>query len=266
MSEEPVKLAREGAVATVTLDRPAALNALDGEMIAGLEAAFTALEADETVRAVVVRGAGEHFMAGGDLKLFHRDLGLPPAERRRRFELFVHKVHPTVMTIRRMSQPVIASVRGAAAGFGLSLVMACDLALAAEDAYFTLAYSLIGTSPDGSSTYHLPRLVGLKKAMEIALLADRFDAATALALGLVNRVVPAAGLESATAALAARLAAGPTHAYGNTKRLLGRALENSLPAQLQAEAESFADCAATEDFAEGIRAFVEKRKPRFTGQ
>ncbi|MGO8866659.1 MAG: enoyl-CoA hydratase-related protein, partial [Alphaproteobacteria bacterium] len=143
---------------------------------------------------------------------------------------------------------------------------ACDLAIAADDAFFTLAYSLIGTSPDGSGTYHLPRIVGMKKAAEIALLAERFDAATALALGIVNKVVPVDRLEGETEALAARLAAGPTHAYGNTKRLLGRALSSTLEAQLQAEAESFADCTASEDFVEGVRAFVEKRKPRFGGR
>jgi len=263
---DTVLLERKGAVATVTLNRPAALNALDEAMMEGLEEAFTALEADHSVRAVVLCGAGEHFMAGGDIKFFHGALGLPPQERRRRFERIVHKVHPTMLAIQRMPQPVIASVRGATAGFGMSLLMACDLALAAEDAYFTVAYALIGTSPDGSGTYHLPRLVGMKKAMELALLAERFDAASALQLGLVNRVVPLAELESATIALAERLARGPSRAYANTKRLLNRSLTSTLPAQLQAEAESFADCAASEDFAEGVRAFVEKRKPRFNGR
>ncbi|MFI4988026.1 MAG: enoyl-CoA hydratase/isomerase family protein [Alphaproteobacteria bacterium] len=261
-----VLMTRKGAVATVTLNRPAALNALDAAMMAALEETFTTLEADAEVRAVIVKGAGEHFMAGGDVKLFHRGLDLAPAERRRQLESFVHKVHPTVLVIRRMPQPVIASVRGAAAGFGMSLVMACDLAVAAEDAYFTLAYSLIGTSPDGSGTYHLPRIVGMKKAMELALLAERFDAKTALTLGLVNKVVPPAELEAASEALAERLAAGPTHAYGNTKRLMNRSLASTLADQLQAEAESFADCGAGEDFAEGVRAFVEKRKPRFSGR
>ena len=263
---DTVLLERKGAVATVTLNRPAALNALDEAMMEGLEEAFTALEADHSVRAVVLCGAGEHFMAGGDIKFFHGALGLPPQERRRRFERIVHKVHPTMLAIQRMPQPVIASVRGATAGFGMSLLMACDLALAADDAYFTVAYALIGTSPDGSGTYHLPRLVGMKKAMELALLAERFDAASALQLGLVNRVVPLAELESATIALAERLARGPSRAYANTKRLLNRSLTSTLPAQLQAEAESFADCAASEDFAEGVRAFVEKRKPRFNGR
>ena len=262
---DTVLSSRIGAIATVTLNRPKALNALDGEMLDCLQDTFTKLEADPSVRAVVVKGAGEHFMAGGDIKFFHQGLDLSPAERRRRFELFVHRVHPTVISIRRMSAPVIASVRGAAAGFGISLVMACDLAIAAEDAYFTLAYSLIGTSPDGSGTYHLPRTVGMKRAMEMALLADRFDAKKALDLGLVNRVVPVPELDAAKLAMAERIAAGPTHAYGNTKRLLTRSLANTLDAQLQAEAESFADCAATEDFAEGIRAFVEKRKGHFKG-
>ncbi len=263
---DPVLVAQSGPIATVTLNRPASLNALDHAMTEGLLDIFTRLETDSAVRVVLLKGAGEHFMAGGDLKSFAQSLGLEPAERRRRFEHFIHQMHPLVVTLRRMPQPVIASIRGAAAGFGLSLVMATDLAIAAEDAYFTLAYSLIGTSPDGSGTYHLPRLVGQKKAMEIALLGERFDAKTALALGLVNRVVPGAELESATTALAERLAAGPAHAYGNTKRLINRSLGSTLEAQLQAEAESFADCAATSDFAEGIRAFIEKRKPKFTGR
>jgi len=263
---DTVLSARQGPIVAVTLNRPKSLNALDGEMLDALQDMFTRLEADLSVRAVVIRGAGDHFMAGGDIKFFHQSLDLPPEERRRRYELFVGRVHPTVTSIRRMRAPVIASVRGAAAGFGLSLVMACDLALASEDAYFTLAYSLIGTSPDGSGTYHLPRTVGIKRAMEIALLADRFDAKKALELGLINRVVPAAELDAATAALAERIAAGPTNAYGATKRLLNRSLANTLEAQLQAEAESFAACAATEDFKEGIRAFVEKRQARFKGE
>jgi 2-(1,2-epoxy-1,2-dihydrophenyl)acetyl-CoA isomerase len=142
-------------------------------------------------------------------------------------------------------------------------MMACDLALAADTANFTLAYTLIGTSPDGGSTYALPRLVGAKKAMEIALLGERFDAATAERLGLVNRVVPAASLEAETHKLAARLAAGPIGAYGRTKALLNGSLNASLEAQLQREAEAFAQCAAEPDFAEGVRAFLEKRRPQW---
>jgi 2-(1,2-epoxy-1,2-dihydrophenyl)acetyl-CoA isomerase len=217
------------------------------------------------VRCVVIRG-GEHFMAGGDLKWFFALIeGRSAAEKTVLFQNFVHEAHAVIICVRRMPKPVIASVSGAAAGFGLSLMMACDLAIAADTAYFTLAYSLIGASPDGGSTFALARSVGSKKAMEIALLGERFDAAAAERLGLVNRVVPATSLGGETMKLAARLAAGPTAVYGRTKALLSDALANSLESQLQREAEAFARSAAEPDFAEGLRAFIEKRQAVFMG-
>ncbi len=265
MSEPLVLVAREGAVATITLNRPKALNALNRELTLALREAVFSAEQDRAVRCLVLRG-GEHFMAGGDLKWFHQQLGASgPAELRTQFESFVQEVHALIISLRRMPKPVLASVRGAAAGFGLSLMMACDLALAADNAYFTLAYALIGTSPDGSSTFSLPRIVGQKKAMELALLGERFDAAAAERLGLVNRVVPAASLDEETARLAARLAAGPTAVYARTKALLNASLQNSLEAQLQREAEAFAQSASEPDFKEGLAAFLEKRAPRFKG-
>ena len=160
-----------------------------------------------------------------------------------------------------MRKPVIASIRGSAAGVGMSLVLASDLAIAAEDAVFVLAYCQIGTSPDGGSTYSLPRTVGLKRAFEFALLNDRLDANGARGAGLINRVVPGAALDQETEKLAARLARGPAHAYANTKELLNGSLVRNLNDQLDAEAVSFAECAATDDFAEGIAAFIEKRPP-----
>jgi len=147
------------------------------------------------------------------------------AENRVQFEAFVHEVHALILSVRRMPKPVIAGVRGAVAGFGMSLMMATDLALAADSAYFTLAYTLIGVSPDGGSTFSLPRIVGQKKAMEIALLGERFDAASAERLGLVNRVVPSASLDAETGKLAARLAAGPTAVYARTKALVNGSLK-----------------------------------------
>ena len=253
-------------VAWLTLNRPDSLNALNPEMVDGLLAALPEFERDQAVRCLVIRGAGDHFMAGGDLKAFGENLHQPPEARRRHFEELIHHLHPAIVSLRRMPKPVLVSVQGAAAGFGLSLVLAADLAIAAEDAYFTLAYSLIGTSPDGGATYHLPRIVGLRKAMEIALLGDRFSASRAKKLGIVNWVVPPGALEPETAELAKRLAEGPTAALGRTKALLAASFDRSLEEQLGLEAESFAASAATEDFAEGVGAFVAKRKAAFKGR
>ena len=262
---DSVLLEIHDAIATVTLNRPQSLNALNEELADGLAAAMARVETDDTVRCVVLRGAGDHFMAGGDLKAFHGRLQEGQEARRAHFHALIGRVHPSIASMRAMPKPVLVSLRGAAAGFGLSLALAADLAVAAEDAYFTLAYCLIGTSPDGGSSHHLPRLVGLRKAMEIALLGDRFDAAAAERLGIVNWVVPPDALDAETARIAGRLAGGATAALGRTKRLLNESFDKTLAAQLDAEREAFAACAATEDFAEGVGAFVEKRKPVFKG-
>ena len=263
MPEAAVLVFNSDGIATLTLNRPRALNALDRDLTVALREAVFAAEHDPAVRCVVIRG-GEHFMAGGDLKWFAGTLATQSsAAVRVQFESLIHEVHAIVISLRRMPKPVLASVSGAAAGFGLSLMMACDLAIAADNAYFTLAYSLIGTSPDGGSTFALPRIVGQKQAMEIALLGDRFDAAAAERLGLVNRVVPVAALEAETRKLALRLASGPTAVYGRTKALLNRSVETPLEVQLQREAEAFSQSASEPDFAEGLSAFLEKRKPQW---
>jgi 2-(1,2-epoxy-1,2-dihydrophenyl)acetyl-CoA isomerase len=262
---DPIAVERNDAVATLTLNRPESLNTLDFAMMEALVARTAALAEDDGVRVLVVRGAGRHFMAGGDLRCFATLLDRAPDERREEFETMIAKLHAAIEHLHRMPAIVVAQVRGAVAGFGLSLMCACDLAVAADDAYFTTAYRHIALTPDGGGTWTLPRIVGLRKAMEMLLLSERFDAQEALRLGLVNRVVPAAELDIAVAALAQSLADGPRMALVNVKRLARASLDRSLSEQLQAEAVSFARCAATADFAEGIRAFLEKRPARFEG-
>jgi 2-(1,2-epoxy-1,2-dihydrophenyl)acetyl-CoA isomerase len=260
-----VRVDRDGAIATVTLNRPSSLNTLDLTMVDALVGHTTQLAADDSVRCVVLQGAGAHFMAGGDINSFAEKLGAPTAERQVYFTRLVRRVHAAIENLQRMPHVVVASVHGAVAGFGMSLMCACDLAIAADTAYFASAYRHIGLTPDGGASYTLPRLVGLKKAMEIMLLAERFDAQEALRLGLINRVVAAADLNSVTAAIAAAIATGPAMAMRNIKRLLNQSWSQSLSAQLESEAISFGACAGSDDFAEGIRAFVEKRLPRFGG-
>ena len=261
-----VILRRHDAVLEILMNRPEVLNAANREMIGELAAATAEAADDPSARVVLLRGAGTHFCAGGDINMFGELVGLSPAERRKALYRIVDGLHPLLVRLRHMSKPVVAAVQGAAAGVGLSLVLASDLAIAAEDAFFATGYIHLGTSPDGGMTAMLPHVVGLKHAAELMLLGDRFDAPRALALGLVNRVMPADALAGESRTLAAQLAAGPTHAYGRTKALLQATLGDAFDAQLRRETEAFAACAAIEDFAEGVRAFLEKRRPVFTGK
>ncbi|HYG90722.1 MAG TPA: enoyl-CoA hydratase-related protein [Azospirillum sp.] len=258
----PVLLDQEGAVAWLRLNRPAVLNALDEATAHAFLDAVRTVADDSSVRVLVLSGNGRGFMAGGDLGRFQADLDHAADTAR----AIIAPFHEALMRLHRLPIPVLASVHGPVAGAGMSLAMAADLCIAADDARFTLAYARIGASPDGSASYFLPRLVGLRRAMEIAMLADPIDAAEALRLGIVNRVVPAAALADETKALAERLAAGPTAAYGRIKDLLHHSGTAELASQLGAEEESFAALAGTEDFREGIAAFFEKRKARFHGR
>jgi len=262
MHDAPLILEADGPVATITLNRPKSLNALDVPMAEALEAAVLTLQHKPDLRVIVLKGAGRGFMAGGDLAQIQRALTEGPAL----VDAIMQPLHRTLVKLASLPQPVLASLHGPVAGAGMSVAMAADLAIAADDAKFTLAYARVGTSIDGSGSWHLPRLVGLRKALEIALLADTIDAHEALRLHLVNQVVPAAELAAATTALAQRLAAGPTQAYGRIKRLLRESAERDLPAQLDAERAAFHQSMKTDDFREGIAAFLGKRPPTYQGR
>ena len=256
----------EGGIYEVTLNRPESRNALNAEMKADFVAALDHVAASATARCLVLKAAGPGFMAGGDVKFFHQKIAHGPEDRRKFFREFVDGIHPLVTKMTNLPVPIVAAVNGAVAGFGVSLTMLCDFVVASDDSFFTLAYIHLGTTPDGSSTFFLPRIVGLRRAKEIALLGDRIPAGEALALGLINKVVPPAELEAAAMALAARLASGPTKAYARTRALLNSAFDRTLEEQLDLEAINFSECAATEDFADGVQAFVERRKPTFKGR
>jgi 2-(1,2-epoxy-1,2-dihydrophenyl)acetyl-CoA isomerase len=264
-ANDTVLLTRDGAIATLVLNRPDALNALDFAMIDALVARTAEVASDDTVHVVVLTGAGKHFMAGGDIRIFAQSLEADAAARAKTFQAMADRVHAAIESIARMPQPVIARARGAVAGFGLSLMNACDLVFAADDAYFASAYLTLGVTPDGGGTYSLPRIVGARKAAEIMLLGERLFAPQALALGLVNRVLPTADLDAAVAAAAGKLAQGPQRAVRGVKRLLRGSSGATLSEQLALEAASFGACAGADDFAEGVRAFLAKRPPSFGG-
>jgi 2-(1,2-epoxy-1,2-dihydrophenyl)acetyl-CoA isomerase len=257
---------KSGGVVRITFNRPEARNALSVDMRTALIDTMLEIAKDDTIRCVVLRGNGENFMAGGDVKAFAELAKLAPEERYSHFVKRIHTSQPLLIAMQQMKKPIVCVVQGAAVGFGFALAMACDLVIAASDARFACSYVGIGTCPDGSGSYYLPQLVGLRKAMEIAMLGDFIDAPEALAMGLVNRVVSGEALEEEAEALVQRLAKAPTVAVGNVKRLLYAAADNSLQTQLAMEAECFAECSASEDFAEGAIAFTEKRKPEFQGR
>ena len=260
-----LELTHQDGITTLIFNRPEARNALSMEMRSMLCDALHDAENDPSVRCVVLKGKGEHFLAGGDVKGMSQTLAQPQKELKKQFVLRIHELNPILFAMRRMPKPVISSVRGAAAGAGMSFALASDLVISSEDAFYILAHCHIGTTPDGAATFYLPRTVGIKTAMEITLLGGRVDAQTAKEWGLINFLVPADSIEAETDKLARRLAKGPTHVYGKAKALVYRSMESEFESQLQAEAESFADCASRADFREGVTAFVEKRKAVFTG-
>jgi 2-(1,2-epoxy-1,2-dihydrophenyl)acetyl-CoA isomerase len=263
MPYETLDLTHRDHVAWITLRRPAAFNALNLQCMKELFDVANRISSDRSVRAAVLTGEGEKaFCAGGDVAGFAADpAGVEPL-----LKEMTGYLHSAISRLAWMDAPLIAAVNGVAAGAGLSLVACCDLAISAEHAKFTSAYTQIGLSPDGSSTYYLSRLLGTRRAMELYLTNRTLSAAEALDWGLVNRVVPGAQLMDEVGKLAAQFAQGPTRAYGGVKKLLLMAPNDTLESQLEREARQIAELSTSADGIEGVRAFVEKRKPRFTGR
>src|ERR1041385_4102277 len=261
MPEDPVLFEVRDNVAHVTLNRPQAGNALDLEMAKQLMAVALRSEADQNVRAVLLKGAGKSFCAGGDVKVFLAQKDLPAYLRE-----ITSYLHLAISRFARLDAPVIAAVQGSSAGGGFSLAISCDLVIAAESATFLMAYTKIGMAPDGGSTYFLPRLVGLKRAMELALTNRVLSAREACEGGVVTEGVAPDNLTSRTEELGRSLAQGPTGAFGAAKRLLHGGWNQTLETQMELESRAIAEAGGTADGQEGIRAFIEKRKAKFGGK
>lgn len=253
----------DAGVAWVIFNRPAARNAVTQTMLAAMREFLDGVAGDADVRCVVLTGAGDHFMAGGDVKGFQAALEKPAETRRAEFEARVRTTSPLFLRLESMPQPVVAKVRGAVAGAALGFVAGADFAVCSESSIFVLSHVNIGASPDGASSYHLPRVVGVRKAKEIAILGQRMDAKEALACGLVTRVVPDAELDNAVGDLVARIVKAPATSVQRAKRLMDRSPGHTLAQQLELEAQSFGACAATDDFIEGVSAFAGKRPAEF---
>lgn len=249
-------------VAEITLQRPDVLNAFTRPMARELQRALAEAGADPAVRAVLLTGAGRAFCAGQDLaEAVPADAPAPPIE-----DIVRESYNPLVLAIRAMEKPVIAAVNGVAAGAGANLAFACDIVLAADTASFVQAFAKIGLVPDTAGTYFLPRLIGLHRAAALTMLGEKLAAADAQAMGLVWRVYPTAQLLESAREFARQLATQPTRAFALTKRALNASLGNTLEEQLALEATLQAEAGATHDFAEGVAAFKEKRRPVFRGR
>lgn len=261
-TEEILLIRDEAGVRTITLNRPDVLNALNNALLAALNKAMRDAERDASVRCIVLTGAGRAFCSGQDLADVQSQYASPD-----HIELGQHlrdRYHPLIVKLRTIEKPVIAAVNGAAAGAGASLALACDLRIAADAASFIQAFVHVGLVPDSGGTFMLPRLVGPARALELAITGRKVKADEALAMGLVNQVVPAADLAAAADKLARQLADLPPAAIGLTKRAINAAWNNDLERQLEYEAMLQTTAGQTEDHREGVKAFLEKRQPVWT--
>lgn len=261
MSEEPILLSRDGAVATITLNRPAVGNTIDMALAVALERAVDAVIADDAVRCVVLAANGKLFCGGGDIAAFAAAGDDAPAF----LGQLADALHHSVSKLAEMDKPLVVLVHGAAAGAGMSLALLGDVVLAARSASFTAAYGMVGLTPDGGMSWLLPRLVGLRHAQDIILTNRRVGAEEAAAIGLVTQVVDDADFAAAGQAMALRMAQSAAVSIAGAKRLLNASLLNSLDVQLQLEARTIAAAGGSAESREGVAAFLARRKPDFIG-
>lgn len=262
MVDEPVLLHQEGSIATLTMNRPEKLNALDEELRAGLVEKFARVARETSVRVVVLTGAGRGFSTGGDIRKMAE---LKKSHQSVAFRSFLEGGHELVRSIRSLPKPVLASVNGPAAGAGMNLALACDLRIASDQATFAEAFVRVGLHPDWGGTFFLPRMVGTGRAIEMFFLGEPVCAAEAKQLGMVNAVVPHDRLSEETRKLAERLAQAPALPIGLLKQALYERLETQLDSMMEHEVEAQMKCFESDDFEEGLKAFLEKRKPKFKG-
>jgi 2-(1,2-epoxy-1,2-dihydrophenyl)acetyl-CoA isomerase len=263
---DTVNVLRKGGAAKVELNRPDTMNAWNRQFGIDLLAAIEATAGDDDVRAVMITGAGRGFSSGADLKEMGSNDDRTPEGRPDVRKTLTERYHPIITTIRTMPKPVVAAVNGPAVGIGLSLALASDLIVAKESAYFLLAFVNIGLVPDGGSSLFVPTRIGMARATEMAMLGERVPAPQALEWGLINRVFADDEFASASEQLVDRLATGPTRSYAGTKRQLNSWLYQRMHEQLELEADIQQEMAGSDDFVEGVTAFVQKRQAGFAGR
>lgn len=261
MSSTSIQIKIENKIAFITLNRPEVFNSFNREMALALQNAFDACEQNTEVRAIVLTGNGKAFCAGQDLKEVTSP-ELNPGFKK----ILEEHYNPIILRIRNLKKPVIGAINGVAAGAGANIALACDIVVASEKASFIQAFSLIGLIPDSAGTYFLPRLIGFQKASALAMLGDKIGAEEAEKLGMIYRYVPAEEFNATIEKLAMKLANMPTKALGMIKELFNASMTNSLEEQLAMESKYQIEAAQSEDYAEGVAAFIEKRKPNFKGQ
>ena len=256
MTGKTVLLRIDGAIATITLNRPARGNAIDLELAQDLRSAFAACEANHALRVITLKGAGKLFCSGGDLAAIAAAGADAPAYVR----ALLTNLHAALLTMARIPVPVVAAVHGAAAGAGMSLACAADLAIATRSARFLMAYPRVGLTPDGSASWYLPRLVGMRRALELSLLSNELSAVKAQEWGMINNVVADEGLDTALAEMAGQLSKTPVAATNGAKRLMRDSLGQRLESQLEHEMETICAALTTEDARAALATFLSRRR------